>query len=148
MSIQPPSDIVMDVARAADPAKRDAALRRLENLSGDAGASFATTLASTLSPTAAARTDAATVRTSMTTAAPVPANSRATSTPRTMHEAMGALETLFLRNAFDTMLPASSHVPGFAGAGAGAWKSMLADALANQVAASGGLGILSRRDPA
>ena len=147
MSIQPPSDIVMDVARAADPGKRDAALRRLETLSGDAGASFATTLASTRNSTDAVRTDAAALRTNMAIAKPTAANARAPSTPHTMHEAMGALETVFLRNAFDTMLPASSHVPGFAGAGAGAFKSMLADALANQVAASGGLGILSRREP-
>ncbi len=38
MSIKPPSDILLDVARAADPAKSTAAVERLTRLGADGGA--------------------------------------------------------------------------------------------------------------
>lgn len=132
MSIKPPSDIVMDVARAAEPAARSAATRRLAALSADgADGAFATALGT-----------ANAARTPFPERAPVSTAPARTTAPRTIADATAALETLFLRSAFETMLPNVSHARGFAGAGAGVWKSTLADALANQVAASGGLRLL------
>lgn len=129
MSIQPPSDILLDVALAADPTTRAAATRRLSTSAGSDSTSFATTLDAIRVPAHA---------TAGATSVPHAAKSAADTLPK----AMTALEAFFLRTAFETMLPKASHVGGFAGAGAEVWKSMMAETLANTVAASGGLKLI------
>ena len=134
MSIRPPSDIVLNVAMAADPVRAAGAARKLV---GAAPPAFAAALDAPSSLRASpADTLAALSHRRAGQAAP-------SATPAgAMPKALRDLETFFLRTAFDGMLPAGSHVSGPAGAGAGLWKSMLSEALAGQVAASGGLHVL------
>ncbi len=133
MSIKPPSDIVLDVARAADPARLREAARRLgAEATASAGADFGAAMQGAReaapAPASARETLAA-----LSTPSPHPTAATPAETPQAYRD----LEAFFLRTAFDTMLPASSRT----GAGSGVWKSMLADALATETARAGGIGL-------
>lgn len=127
MSIRPPSDIVLDVARAADPARAQDAARRLgEAPPADA---FDAAMRAAAPPPSPRDTLTALSTPSARTVAPASAG-----TPKAYRD----LEAFFLRTAFDTMMPAPSRA---AGAGAGIWKSMLAEALAAETERAGGIGL-------
>jgi Rod binding domain-containing protein len=128
MSLAPSTDIVMEVARAADPARAAGVVERLNALGrGDAA-----------SPRdfAAALNDAAGAPSSVV-AAPAPPPSRA-------KKAETQLESVMLSEFIGEMLPKdtpSAFGQGYAG---DMWRSMLAERVADQIAASGRLGIASR----
>ncbi|WP_299938010.1 rod-binding protein [uncultured Nitratireductor sp.] len=115
MAISPPGDIVLNVARAADPAKAAAAKERLQAKSG-ATASFQAVFDAR--PVGAIRTDA--------------------SAPSDVEK---KFEAMVLQNFMQSLLPeetSSVYGEGLAGE---MWRSMLAQQLSESLAEQGGLGI-------
>lgn len=130
MSIAPPSDILMDVAQAADPRAAMAAAERLRRPQAAAGASesFARSLAASAAPRPAPNFS-------------WPVHARAAAEPQSAAtKAAKGLEEFFLKSVVETMLPRGEAAFG-AGAAGDAWRSMLADQLAHQLGGSIDLGI-------
>ncbi len=113
MAISPPSDIVLDVARAAGPADLEAARAALVKRSGEAAAAFS------LDRSAPAR----------------PAEADAGGDKFKRFEAM-VLQT-FIQN----MLPKDTEDVYGKGLAGDMWKSQLAEKVADVMAAHGGIGI-------
>jgi peptidoglycan hydrolase FlgJ len=134
VSIAPPSDIVLDVAQAADPARVQAAAAKLASMAGAPAADidFAAVLQARSRPIA-----------SPLTAAPDPA-------PMTFargHQLAAApaspyqkFEAVLLQSFVQSILPKNAELFGDTFS-ADAYRSMLAEQLATQVARSGRLGI-------
>jgi hypothetical protein len=142
VSVQPPSDIVLDVARAADPVRYQAAVTKL---SQGSPATFADALGTASAGRAGipamAQPSADTVltrfRTAATLAAPGPKG-----TPAQQFEAF------VLQSFVESMLPqGASAVFGKGNAGS-IWRSMLAEQLGAQLAKAGGVGIARMIDAA
>lgn len=139
MSISPTSDLILDVARAADPLKAQATTRALATASAavDPTADFSRALdgvAAAPAPPSAPR--------DYSYKNPVAALHGAAETPA--HKAEVGLESMLLRQFVDEMLPKDA-VDVFGGGVAGdVWKSMLADKIADQIAESGSLKIGKR----
>ncbi len=134
MSIAPPSDIVLDVAQAADPARREAAVAKLARLAGGEAADFSASLgtaATSATPGLPAR-PSATAGEIGTWGAPQHA-----SRPLSPYQ---KFEAVLLQTAFQDIMPKDDDLFGDA-ASADACRSMLAEQLANQMAASGRFGI-------
>jgi peptidoglycan hydrolase FlgJ len=137
VSIKPPSDILLDVARAADPAKTTAATERLTRLAADAGVSddqFSSVLSDVDTPSSAP--------------APLPALAEPRFEMEQSQKAKDLAETkayqgisaLLLENLVDTMLPQSDEFFG-SEAGADVWRSMLAEELGTNLSKRLDLGI-------
>ena len=133
MSISVTTDIILDVARAADPQRLKAAIRKLENAGGEtAGAEFAALLAQ---PDAKGAQSTPQGRSTHTPSASHPAASKA----RTQIEAdpteaaYRALGGVLLQKTFETAMPdktASVFGKGVAGS---TWKSLLTQHLAESM---------------
>ena len=135
MSIAPPSDIILDVAQAADPQRLQAATSKLAKLaSGSATVpdDFETLLtqAGGLPPS--------------TTATPVLRNSTLATTPATVVTTPASpyrkFEAVLLQSFVQEMLPKDEQLFGDA-ASADISRSMMAEQLANQLAKSDKIGI-------
>jgi peptidoglycan hydrolase FlgJ len=131
MSISPPGDIVLDVARAADPQRALAAIRRLQQSAGGTGdADFAVALDKTRSVPSPAPT---------ATPAPVHASEisgRGGGRGASSVDPYKALGGLVLQKAIEQMMPASSASTFGAGTAGAVWKSALAEHLAAALSAS------------
>jgi flagellar protein FlgJ len=132
MSITPPSDIVMDVARAADPARYQEAAAKLSQ-PGDPAA-FAGIAAE------AARDVGYSLH--------MPLDARGTLTnlknDTTLKEASDPyrkFEGQVLQQFIETMLPDKAEAVYGKGHTGNLWKSMLAEQIGQQIAKSGGIGI-------
>jgi Rod binding domain-containing protein len=115
MAISPPSDIVLDVARAVDPTQMETARAALMKKAG-AAASFAADASSDPSPT----------------------TGKVKADPATQYK---RFEAMVLQTFIQNMLPKDSedvYGKGFAG---DMWKSQLAQHLADVMADRGGIGI-------
>lgn len=127
MAISPPSDLILEVARAADPVSLQEATTRLRSIavsgSGE-GFDLAYSGASGNAKAAFGRYNPA------ATAETQPAQS-----PEQKFEAM------ILTQFVETMLPENAETVFGEGSTGEIWKSMLAEQVANQLAASGGVGI-------
>lgn len=135
MSIAPPSDIIFDVAQAADPQRLQAATTKLNALataSGGAAVDFQTLLAS-----AAAR-PAATGAPKPPASSPSFAGHATTLNPQM--SPYRKFEAVLLQTFVQEMLPKDAHLFGDAASG-DAVRSMLAEQLADQLAKSGKIGI-------
>jgi flagellar protein FlgJ len=138
VSINPPSDLLLDVARAADPAKSSAAAERLARIAANDGAGdedFSDVLdgVETSSPApsgAALPPDPSAIKLAKLDNAPKDAELKA----------YQGIEALVLQNLVETMLPDSEEFFG-AEAGAGIWKSMLAQELGTDLSKRVDLGI-------
>ena len=139
MAISPPSDILIDAARAADPAKVQAATQRLAALASDPSAPN-----TGFSDALARAKDGATV-------APTPGSAAAgPSAPSTFRSAAttgqgktGAytkFEAVLLQSFVESMLPKDDELYGDKNS-AGVYRSMMAEQFANQIATSGGIGL-------
>lgn len=133
MSIKPPSDIVLDVARAADPARyQDAASKLSTPAGGDPAAfddAFRTAGVSVHMPL-----DARGTLTAMQT-------DSAVSGPGRKGDPYKQFEAFVLRQFVEKMMPdKATSVFGKGNAG-GIWKSMLAEQIGAEVSKAGGLGI-------
>jgi hypothetical protein len=131
MAISPASDIILDVARAADPQKAMATTRALASASSVAPTDFGSTLASF--PGAAAR--------DYSYQNPSLFAGRDESPER---KAAVGLESVLLKSFIDQMLPKDAVAVFGSGVAGDVWKSMLAEKIANQIAKSGALKIGER----
>lgn len=136
MSIKPPSDLLLDVVRAADPATSAAATERLAKMAASGGKSdpaFSAVLSEVGTPSAHPMNPAGqsvAAPPSRFSGAPVDGNKKA----------YQGLEALLLRNLVETMMPDNSEL--FGGGGAGTiWRSMLADQLGTSLSKKVDLGI-------
>lgn len=129
MSISPPSDIVLDVARAADPLRyREAAARLGASAAADAPA-FQSALAAETPKSETTRVAAAT---------PAP---RATEARPAADKAHRDFEAMVLANLLQAAMPEDGAALFGEGTAGSVWKSMLVEQIANQMAKSGGIGI-------
>ena len=120
MAISPPGDIIMDVARAADPASVEAARARLAELASKAAPAepFAAT------PAGAVRK----------------AGGRAGNVPETFVK----FEAMVLQSFLQSILPQESEAVYGSGLAGDMWRSFLARELGTKMAEAGGIGIASR----
>ena len=127
MAVQLVTDLVLDVARAADPRKVAEARAALQT------------------GVAAAKTAAADFTAAVTDAAPA-----VTALPRAVASAVPAkgaavqFEAYVLQNFVQSMLPADNESVYGKGLAGDMWKSMLAEQIASTMAHDGGVGIANR----
>jgi Rod binding domain-containing protein len=146
LAISPLSDIVLDVAKAADPLKYTAAVERLSNAAAPdaASASFEALLGSVDSDSdsdagfeAAPDMNLADLRSRL---APSLASANPAGAAKAPYK---QFEAFVLQTFIQSMMPKdASHVFGDGIAGS-YWSSMLAEGMAKQIANSGGIGIAS-----
>lgn len=127
MSISPPSDLVLDVVRAADPTAVDAARERLA-----AGAPVATAPVREASQTFQAEFN----RAGHTMPQSSDADSQ-TKTPATFRK----FEAMVLQSFIKEMLPKDSEAVYGKGSAGDIWKGMLAQQIGSVIAQRGGIGI-------
>jgi flagellar protein FlgJ len=129
MSLAPSTDIVIEVARAADPNRAAAVVDKLNALARQGGAS--------------PQDFAAALNAAQGLAAPGASAPPPTANPRA-RKAETQLESVVLSEFIGEMLP--KDAPGAFGQGYAGdmWRSMLAERVADQIAASGRLGIAQR----
>ncbi|BAQ44651.1 MULTISPECIES: rod-binding protein [Methylobacterium] len=131
MSISPPSDIVLDVARAADPARFQEAAAKLSQ-PGSAGATAFADAARDVGLSTHMPLDA---RGALTGLQNQTAMSGAGSDP------YKKFEGLVLQQFVEAMMPEKSETVYGKGNAGGIWKSMLAEQIGTQIAKAGGIGI-------
>lgn len=130
MSISPPTDIVLDVARAADPTRYQVAAERLSRMSSTVPSEpFSETLESVASATRPPP--------SRTAAAPVSAHDPAAAA----RKAYQGFEAMTLQTFIEAAMPDDDSAVYGSGTAGSVWKSMLSEQIANQMAKSGGVGI-------
>jgi len=122
MSISPPSDIVLDVVRAADPARYAEAAARLTRIAAANAEPFAEALAAPNAP-------------NLPPAAPP-------SAPATVEaDAYLGFEAMVLATLIEATMPDQLSAVFGSGTAGGIWKSMLAEQLGAAMARAGGIGI-------
>jgi Rod binding domain-containing protein len=137
MSLAPSTDLVLEVSRAADPSRAAAVVDRLKALASDGAQSPADFAAALNAASSAAPAPTPVVATPLAALRPASPVSRE-------QKARTQLEAAFLSQFIGEMLPKdaqSAYGQGYAG---DMWRSMLAERVADQMAASGRLGIASR----
>jgi peptidoglycan hydrolase FlgJ len=125
LAISPPSDIVLDVARAVEPSGLEAARAELVKRAGGAstaGASDVFSLTQAISNRAAA------------------SGSTETGTP----DSFKRFEAMVLQTFIQNMLPKDAGTVYGKGVAGDMWKSLLAEQLAGVMAERGGIGISQR----
>lgn len=131
MSISPPSDIVLDVARAADPARYSEAAARLTRTTPSTE-----TFANFLSDTESAATErASTLPVASVALKKAPANSAA---------AFEGFEAMALATMIEASMPGDATAVFGSGTAGSVWKSMLAEQLGAQMAKAGGIGLAAQ----
>jgi len=138
MAIDASSDIVLEVAKAADPTRAAAVAQRLNALSGAAGAEatdFADTLAAT-APAVASGPSGADARARFSAAAEA-ADEKAA-------KVKTGFEAVMLNSFVSEMLPKDTSSVFGQGLAGDMWKSMLADQVSRQMAKTDTLGIAKR----
>ncbi|QRM30160.1 rod-binding protein [Microvirga sp. VF16] len=136
MAISPPSDIVNDVARAADPARYQAAAQKLlDGASAVDGASFEDAVKSVAGqPLMASGADVYTLRNSLRNDAE---SISATKTKKAHQE----FEAYILQTFVESMLPKDAENTYGKGNAGSIWKSMMAEQIGAQISKAGGIGI-------
>lgn len=123
MSISPPSDIILDVARAAEPAALETARARLQKAGGAAtGEVFAAGVGGSSAVRAAGQRAAKSA----------------------LPEAFVKFEAMVLQTFMQSLLPKESEAVFGSGMAGDMWKSMLAEQLGKVMAERGGIGIAER----
>lgn len=152
MSIKPPSDIVLDVARAADPASSAAAAERLARIAGEGGktdSAFSSVMAEveTAEPQPAGVDAAAPARIGgASPSVPLTEPGFADAAPASAgagEKAYKGLEAILLQSVVSTMLPEDSEFFGEGSAGE-IWRSMLAEQLGDTLAKRMDLNIMPK----
>ena len=138
MAISPVSDIVLEVARAADPTSYRAAAARLGHLAGDSGPQ-PETFENELKDVPARPTSGSRMPFDPALAL-VRMRSGDASRPQ-LGGPYEQFEGFVLQTFIESMLPAKGEVLFGAGTAGQVWKSMLAEALGAQLARTGGIGI-------
>jgi peptidoglycan hydrolase FlgJ len=137
MAISLPSDIVSDVARAADPARVQAAAQRLSEGSGPLdGAGFDEVAKQVGIPSALGGLDVYTARNTLR-------NDAAVTEPERAKAAFEQFEAFVLQTFIESMLPKDAENTFGKGNAGAIWKSMMAEQLGAQISKAGGIGIAS-----
>ncbi|SIQ02127.1 Rod binding protein [Rhizobium sp. RU35A] len=133
MAISPPSDLVMDVLRAADPTEVQAAQAKLK---ANRAAFAATSLASADKGFAVTvdRIDQTGTRASLHRAEGADKAAK-------MPEEYRKFEASVLQTFVNSILPSDSEQVYGKGSAGEFWKSMMSEQIANQISKSGGVGI-------
>lgn len=126
MAISPPSDIVLDVSRAAEPAGVQAARLELARRGGPAGATATATATFSLGETGSAE--------------PATTGASKAETPASFVR----FEAMVLQSFIQNMLPKDTETVYGKGLAGDMWKSMMAEQLAGVMAERGGIGIAER----
>ena len=135
MAISPPSDIVNDVARAADPARYQAAAQKLlDGASPVGGASFEDAVKAAGQPLMAAGADIYTLRNSLRN----DAESVEAAKAKKAHQ---DFEAFVLQTFVESMLPKDAENTYGKGSAGSIWKSMMAEQIGAQLSRAGGIGI-------
>lgn len=134
MAVSLPSDLVADVIRSADPARRQAAARRLESF-GEGESAFAAAIDQS-APLGAIQ-GGQEVALASEHGLSGTRHGMAVDQPKVFR----SFEQVVLRSLFETLLPESESGAFGGGPSAGVWRSMAADQLAGVYAESGGIGI-------
>lgn len=135
MAISPPSDIISEVARAADPARYQAATQSL--LQGQApakGTSFEDTIRTVAMRPAGVGADVYQIRNSLRNDAEAAAAEKSRKTSQ-------EFEAFILQTFVESMLPKDAENTYGKGNAGSIWRSMLAEQIGAQVAKAGGIGI-------
>jgi flagellar protein FlgJ len=134
MAIEPPSDIVLEVARAADPERAAAVARKLSGFSTTAPpthADFAAALETTRSTAQAPAQGSPDMRARIGRTDP---SDRA-------GKAQVQFEAVLLNSFVSEMLPKDAPEAYGEGLAGQMWRSLLAEKISNQLAGSGALGL-------
>lgn len=154
MTISPPSDIILEVARAADPAKLAQATGRLREIAQARGhdtEAFGTMVAGLARdtpplPPQIGRFDADRARVQLTNLQTLGAQALGSGTPpaprapAAVDSPARQFEAFVIRDMVETMMPDSDTVFGEGSAG-GIWKGFLAEEIGKEIARAGGVGI-------
>lgn len=133
MTISPPTDIILDVARAADPARHRQAVARLDRIAGGAGAESFDAM---IGPPG----DGEVSRTAGPRRREIAAGAGG-ATPPEAKKAYRGFEAMVLANFLSAAFPDQPSAIFGTGTAGGIWKSMLVQAMADQMARAGGIGI-------
>jgi flagellar protein FlgJ len=140
MAFNPRTDVVLEVASAADPSRATLATRRLNALAGSnaPAADFAADLDRAAKPGSATTT-------------PLPGGADARSRlaeaqggPDKMKQAKTQFEAMMLNSFVSELLPKDTGEVFGQGTAGDMWRSMLAEQVSNQIAKSGKLGLARR----
>jgi hypothetical protein len=134
MTIQPLSDIIMDVANAADPLRAAAAKQKLAEASGGDFASLLEGASHLRAGTSWSEVSRARFFSDQT--------GRSLAAGDQSDEAKRGLETLIAKMLVETMLPKENAATFGHGTAGRVWRSLLADRLAEDLTRGKGLGIL------
>ena len=139
MAINPPSDLVMDVARAADPQAYRMAAERLKapSVSGTMVASSgAATMAASAAGNGLTRDNFASFSDSLAAGVSVRPDAQNVANP-----AYRKFEAFMLQSFVQSMFTSDTSATFGKGIAGEYWKSMMAEAMANKMADGGGVGI-------
>lgn len=136
MAISPPSDIINDVARAADPTRYQAAAQKLINGAAPVsdGAGFADAVQALSGRPMMAGADVYTLRNSLRNDAESAEALRA-------KKAHQDFEAYILQTFVESMMPKESEAVYGKGSAGSIWKSMMAEQIGAQISKAGGIGI-------
>ena len=139
MAISPPSDIVNDVARAADLTRVQAASRKLmEGASPVEGASFDDAVKAVADkPLLMPGADIYSLRNSLR-------NDAETASADKVRKAHQEFEAYILQTFVESMLPKDAENTYGKGNAGSIWKSMLAEQIGGQLSKAGGIGIAEK----
>ena len=147
MAISPPSDIVLDVARAADPTRQQVAFERLQRMgTGVAGTQFAAAV-DEATPTASAP-GLAGAREKFASLAPAKLSNASSAAQTKSAKTLQQFEAQVISTFIEQMMPEASANNFGSGTAGGVWRSMMSEQIANQVAKAGGLGIREKVEAA
>jgi peptidoglycan hydrolase FlgJ len=140
MAFNPRTDVILEVASAADPSRATVAAQRLNALAGSnaATADFAADLDRAAAPgsaTTAPLANAADMR---------PHLPAATGGPDKLGQAKTQFEAMMLNSFVSEMLPKDTGEVFGQGMAGDMWRSMLAEQVSTQIAKSGKLGLARR----
>jgi len=139
VAITPPSDIVLDVARAADPEKYRLAAERLARLRATAPGT------ETFMPPANHARAATPADVANTAATPTRApDAGASAQSRRRLDPYGQFEAFVLQSFVQSMLPKNATNVFGKGSAGEFWRSMLAEKMGDELARSGQVGIARR----
>ena len=144
MSISPPSDIVLDVARAADPVRLKEAAERLKRLAPTGTQPFAEVLEAVPDePSNQGTAGAAPIPgdSPIGTGMPGGGTSGAGPVPSDQAKAFQGFEAMALSTFIEAAMPEGSSALFGSGTAGNVWKSMLAEQISQQMARAGGIGI-------
>ena len=141
MSISPPTDIVLDVARAADPTRYRQAVAKLDPAAAGTESAFSRALSAQASTSTGQTVPVGQARSpAPTDAGP---SSAAEAKARNTAETYRQFEAMALSNLIEASMPSDSSFFGKGVAG-DTWKSMLVQQMADQMAKHGGIGIATQ----